>query len=95
MLLILSIWKFSTGYAIDPSVNTEKADNIVARIPDVSLAKSDLPTDKFTTVFEKTIKRPADKRKRKRNDDPSDLEGFVGPWAPYVDEKRDVVPSEV
>ena len=31
------------------------------------------------TVFESTSKRPLDKRKRNKNDDPSDIEGFLGP----------------
>lgn len=51
--------------------------------------------EKITTVFEKTVLRPSDKRKRKKNDDPSDIEGFVGPWAAYIDERRDVKPNEV
>ena len=46
------------------------------------------------TVFENTALRPADKRKRKKNDDPGDIEGFLGPWGGYVDEKRIIKPSE-
>lgn len=38
--------------------------------------------------------RPGDKRKREKNDDPSDIEGFKGPWAPFIDEERVAVPSE-
>lgn len=38
--------------------------------------------------------RPADKRKRKKNDDPADIEGFLGPWGGYVDEKRIIKPTE-
>ncbi|XKL62385.1 hypothetical protein PGB90_002218 [Kerria lacca] len=85
----------SYGYAIDPTVSTEDTgDNVVARIPDVSLAKAVDHGEKITTVFEKTVLRPSDKRKRKKNDDPSDIEGFVGPWAAYIDERRDVKPNE-
>lgn len=46
------------------------------------------------TVFENTALRPSDKRKRHRNGDPSDIEGFLGPWGGYVDEKRVIKPTE-
>lgn len=46
------------------------------------------------TVFEKATLRPLDKRKRSRNNDPSDIEGFLGPWGGYVDERRVAKPSE-
>lgn len=46
------------------------------------------------TVFENTVLRPSDKRKRHRNNDPADIEGFLGPWGGYVDEKRVIKPSE-
>lgn len=46
------------------------------------------------TVFENTTLRPSDKRKRNRNSDPSDIEGFLGPWGGYTDEKRVIKPSE-
>lgn len=51
--------------------------------------------NQIKTVFEKLNKRPSDKRKRNRNNDPSDIEGFTGPWAAFVDEKRDIRPSQV
>lgn len=47
------------------------------------------------TVFESTSKRPLDKRRRKKNDDPSDIEGFLGPWGTYVDEKKVIKPDPV
>lgn len=46
------------------------------------------------TVFESTKLRPLDKRKRKKNNDPSDIDGFLGPWGGYVDEQRVAKPSE-
>ena len=46
------------------------------------------------TVFESTALRPSDKRKRNKNDKPDDIEGFLGPWGGYVDEKRIMKPSE-
>jgi pre-mRNA-processing factor 17 len=47
------------------------------------------------TVFESRKERKSDKRKRNKNDNPSDIEGFLGPWGGYVDEKRVMKPSEV
>lgn len=47
------------------------------------------------TVFESSAKRPLDKRKRKKNDDPTDIEGFLGPWGGYKDEQRVMKPNEV
>ncbi|CAC5382507.1 CDC40 [Mytilus coruscus] len=46
------------------------------------------------TVFELTQKRPEDKRKRQRNDDSSDIEGYLGPWGKFVDEKTVMKPNE-
>lgn len=51
--------------------------------------------NQIKTVFEKLEKRPADKRKRMKNNDPADIEGFTGPWASYVDEKRNIEPNQV
>ena len=47
------------------------------------------------TVFDKTKERDGDKRRRKRNNDASDIDGFLGPWGGYVDEKRIMQPTEV
>ncbi len=47
------------------------------------------------TVFEASKKRPGDKRKKERNNDPSDIEGYLGPWAKYKDEQTTMKPSEV
>ena len=47
------------------------------------------------TVFEATKKRPEDKRKRVRNDDSSDIEGYLGPWGKFVDEQTVMKPNEV
>jgi hypothetical protein len=47
------------------------------------------------TVFESTKERQSDKRKRNKNDNPSDIEGFLGPWGGYIDEKRVMRPDEV
>ena len=47
------------------------------------------------TVFEGAEKREADKRKRQRNSDASDVDGYLGPWGKFVDEKTTLKPSEV
>jgi len=47
------------------------------------------------TIFETSKKRFAEKRKKEKNNDPSDVEGFHGPWAPFVDEITISRPSEV
>jgi len=46
-------------------------------------------------VFEKTKPRPEDKRKRVRQNNPEDIEGFMGPWGGYVDEVKVSKPSDV
>ncbi len=47
------------------------------------------------TVFEAKPKRAGDKRKKEKNWDSSDVDGYLGPWAKYADEKTVMKPSEV
>ena len=47
------------------------------------------------TVFEASKKRPGDKRKKERNIDPADVDGFLGPWAKYEGEQTVMKPSAV
>jgi pre-mRNA-processing factor 17 len=47
------------------------------------------------TIFETSKKRLGEKRKKEKNNDPSDVEGFNGPWAPFADEITVSRPSEV
>lgn len=47
------------------------------------------------TVFEAAKQREGDKRKRLKNDDASDIDGYLGPWGKFVDEKTVMKPSEV
>jgi len=47
------------------------------------------------TVFEAMQKRTGDKRRRQRNDDSADVEGYLGPWGKFVDEQTVMKPSEV
>ena len=71
----------SYGYAYDPSTTSQgEGDKLVG----------DFVKAKFNdtkTVFEDTKKRPLDKRKKERNDDPADIDGYLGPWAKYKDEE--------
>jgi len=76
----------SFGYAIDPS-SSSVGDQIVGDATEA--------TDKKTaTIFEKTPLRPKDKRRRERNDDPSDIDGYLGPWANYKDQCMVARPTE-
>jgi len=47
------------------------------------------------TVFEAMQKRKGDKRRRHRNNDAGDVEGYLGPWGKFVDEQTVMKPSEV
>ena len=42
-----------------------------------------------------TKKRIGAKRKRVDRGNPSDVDGYLGPWAGYVDEKKVAKPTEV
>lgn len=75
------------GFALDPSVNGEVADG--------SSYVGDLQTAYDTdgkTVFESP--KPKKKRKQDKNDDPADIEGFLGPWGKYENEQTVAKPSE-
>lgn len=45
------------------------------------------------TVFE-TGQKKTEKRKKFKENDASNIDGFLGPWAKYVDEKDVAKPSE-
>lgn len=78
----------SFGYALDPTVDGADKDTKVIG------ASTSADNVELKTVFESTKLRPLDKRKRKRNNNPSDIDGFLGPWGGYVDEQRVMKPSE-
>ncbi|KAL4233325.1 pre-mRNA-processing factor 17 [Mactra antiquata] len=79
----------SYGYAIDPTVDSAAASE------DKILGDQEAcDQNKGYTAFENIKKREEDKRKRLRNDDPSDIEGFIGPWGKFVDEKTVMTPNE-
>lgn len=77
------------GYALDPTVDgsTEEGRTIIG-------ATEMAEESGGKTVFESTSLRASDKRKRHRNDNPADVEGFLGPWGGYIDEKRVIKPTE-
>lgn len=79
----------SFGYALDPTVGGESAEGS-SFIGSLDQAKE----TNGVTVFESTKLRPLDKRKRARNNNPEDIEGFLGPWGGFVDEQRVMKPSE-
>ncbi|XP_045765768.1 pre-mRNA-processing factor 17 [Maniola jurtina] len=81
----------SYGYAIDPSTEPivdEKGDAIV-----VSAMIAPPVEAEGKTVFESIKKRPLDKKKRNRNDNPEDVTGFLGPWGGYEGERRVMKPE--
>ncbi|KAJ8972685.1 hypothetical protein NQ317_001705 [Molorchus minor] len=78
----------SYGYALDPSVSTDGQVKVVGSTEEGKSPES------VKTVFETSKIRPLDKRKRKKNSDPSDIEGFLGPWGGFEDEQKVARPSE-
>jgi pre-mRNA-processing factor 17 len=45
-------------------------------------------------VFENNKSVVNNKRKREKKNDPSDIDGYLGPWASYVDEQKVAKPNE-
>ncbi|XP_061377470.1 pre-mRNA-processing factor 17 [Danaus plexippus] len=81
----------SYGYAVDPSTEpivNEKGESVV-----VSAMVAAPEESEGKTVFENIKKRPLDKKKRVRNDNPEDITGFLGPWGGYEGEKRILKPE--
>ncbi|XP_063975726.1 pre-mRNA-processing factor 17 [Diachasmimorpha longicaudata] len=79
----------SYGYALDPTVDgtSEEGKTLIG-------ATEAAEGSGGKTVFETTALREADKRKRRRNNNPDDIEGFLGPWGGYVDEQRVSKPTD-
>lgn len=78
----------SYGYALDPSITND------GQIKVVGSTEEGKDVDSVKTVFETSKIRPLDKRKRKKNDDPGDVDGFLGPWGGFVDEQKVAKPTE-
>lgn len=79
----------SYGFAIDPSISDFQQNAAIVMSEDRE------PNDVTKTVFEKTSERILDKRKRFKNNNAEDIEGFLGPWGSYINEKKVVKPTEV
>ncbi|MBN3274254.1 PRP17 factor, partial [Polyodon spathula] len=79
---------FSTfGYALDPSLdNSHLTTGYIGAIEEAE-------KNKGLTVFEAGAKK-TEKRKKVKGSDASNIEGFLGPWAKYLDEKDVAKPSE-
>lgn len=77
----------SYGYAMDPSEGNSVVSEPVLVGDEVAKEEN-----KGKTVFESAKKRPEDKRKRLRNDNPGDIEGYLGPWGKFIDEKTVMKP---
>lgn len=78
------------GYAVDPSISGHPDDGR-RYIGDTTTAKE----TSGITVFETKHKpdQPT-KRRRDKNDDAGDIDGFKGPWAKYENEQTVMKPSE-
>lgn len=71
----------SYGFAYDPSTTEQgEGDKLVG-------SEASAADVEYKTVFEDLRKRPLDKRKKEKNNDPSDIDGYLGPWAKYADEE--------
>lgn len=78
----------SFGYAADPSVGEHTTLQLVGDQTNAELNEG-------RTVFETKRKRLVEKREREKNNDAGDIEGFSGPWAPFVNEITVSRPPEV
>lgn len=86
------------GYAIDPS-NTATVDKLIARrkekeYEDEESVETNKQTDADELARLQNKKNSNAKRKTLRNNDPSDINGFTGPWAIYKDEVTVAKPTE-
>lgn len=79
----------SYGYALDPTAeNQTGGENYIG--PNLEAAYN----SDGKTVFESNKIKPENRRKRHKNDDSADLDGFLGPWGKYVDEKLVAQPTD-
>uniref|UniRef100_A0A8D0GBW9 Uncharacterized protein n=1 Tax=Sphenodon punctatus TaxID=8508 RepID=A0A8D0GBW9_SPHPU len=76
------------GYALDPSIdNHEVATKYIGSVEEAE-------KNQGLTVFE-TGQKKMEKRRKFKENDASNIDGFLGPWAKYVDEKDVAKPTEV
>eukprot|EP00123_Amoebidium_parasiticum_P013519 comp22006_c1_seq1/m.31851 comp22006_c1_seq1/g.31851 ORF comp22006_c1_seq1/g.31851 comp22006_c1_seq1/m.31851 type:complete len:569 (-) comp22006_c1_seq1:480-2186(-) len=74
------------GYALDPTTDGTRA----GYVGDVSKAME----TQGVTVWDKTKKRPGDKRKREDKGTIDDLDTYKGPWAKFENERTTAAPTE-
>ncbi|KAA0202038.1 hypothetical protein HAZT_HAZT004928 [Hyalella azteca] len=80
----------SYGYAVDPSISSDPGEGLKMVGDTAAARKSD-----NVSVFESKKRYTTEtKRKRDSNSDPTDIDGFKGPWAKYENEKTVMCPSE-
>ncbi|CAH0605696.1 unnamed protein product [Chrysodeixis includens] len=79
----------SYGHAVDPSTNGDTSGDAI--VVSAMVAPPEEVVGK--SVFETIKKRPLDKKKRNKNDQPEDITGFLGPWGGYVGEQRVMRPE--
>ncbi|XP_007892172.1 pre-mRNA-processing factor 17 isoform X1 [Callorhinchus milii] len=77
------------GYALDPTVDRSEVPGGDTYIGSVEEAEK----NQGLTVFE-SGKKKIEKRKKLKDSNPANIEGFQGPWAKFVDEKDVAKPSE-
>ncbi|XP_073432117.1 pre-mRNA-processing factor 17 [Dendrobates tinctorius] len=75
------------GYALDPSLDVQETSTKYIGSVD------DAEKNQGLTVFE-TGQKKTEKRRKVKGSDASDIDGFLGPWAKYIDEKDVAKPSE-
>lgn len=75
------------GYALDPSLDIQQTSTKYIGSVD------DAEKNQGLTVFE-TGQKKTEKRKKVKGSDASNIDGFLGPWAKYIDEKDVAKPSE-
>ncbi|KAM4695225.1 pre-mRNA-processing factor 17 [Discoglossus pictus] len=75
------------GYALDPSIDVQETSTKYIGSVD------DAEKNQGLTVFESSQKK-TEKRRKVKGSDASNIDGFLGPWAKYVDEKDVAKPSE-
>ncbi|XP_055540489.1 pre-mRNA-processing factor 17 [Wyeomyia smithii] len=84
----------SYGYALDPSVDANNGGGAEEGPSYVGHLQAAYDTEGKTVFESSKANRVGDKRKRLKNDNPEDVEGFLGPWGKFEDEQTVARPTE-
>lgn len=85
----------TTNFNDDPDKKKKTDEEMNKANEEEKLAETNKPVVvDGRTVFESRKRRPEDKRKRVKNNDPSDIDGYLGPWGGYIDEERVAKPTD-